>query len=917
MLLKTGVSLQIVRKGSLSTVLDEKSKVIEVEAASPKNSEFIYFAAKSIAGDEPNGNGDYFPWSELLKSYSSFVGRNLFLNHNSQDPRNAIGKVLDAYPVVDEKSGEKYIECLAKIDAVANPELSRQLSTGILDAVSMGCSVETSTCSICGHIIHTEQDQKCFHMSKGLLKEYLAEKDLENFNIKRGDRLQAYAINQGLNFTELSVVNVPAWNNAKIVQVISQLREKFEKFVEQKQEVPSDLVSQLEDLIKMIPKKANLQATEPEKTQETAKVEVKAEAAPETLKAEIAPVANKDTEIKELLSKKLSALEYINLLDFVETQKSKKESAVAEPKIEAKAEAVAEGPKPAPKIEAAAEAPKAEAAKTSNFKAIFVSKPSIKESYWVVTENGKPVLKATLDNIWGDLLAEKASYATSWEYGDTLLSRLQEEGVEKIAALTNATMYKEAAKMTSYPEGKDLSGEGYASAKGPSAKGDEYPTAKSMGKDQYKPAAPSASAKVKKLPEGKDMSGGAHPSSTGPAAGGSEYPTEKSVGKDQYKMRGRKSSQEEGVVVTSAVEAPLNTEADKTSSEAPKTVEAASAEKVAAAEATPAEMSAEAPKAEATPSLAPATTPTVEAKAETKVEKTADAVVVPAVEAAPALAPIAEMPLTEAKAPAAEAPMPMAEAPMGADKPKSDKEMWECAESEVAQLEEKHKDDKKKHKALKAVHDAMEKAEKAMGWEESEAEEAAEEAEAKEEAHKDEAPKAEAAAAESKMDEAKKEDAKMDEAAKKDEKPQAMASQAPSERERELEAQLATLKAEQSLKEKVSRCQSIVSDMINKNLIAPDEKDVQAALTNGLNLFDARADAFKKAVDKQCTDLLKMDRETLQSFAQTINRLQKTASFGPSPKTLKQPLNQRFSEHTFEDNWLNDIFKNMGSQKGK
>src|ERR1035437_11191946 len=138
MINKVGVTLVISKVGSLEAVMSGRTLVDnrDAEARAAIAGEFIYFAAKSIAGDEPNGNGDFFPWSQLLKSFSTFNGRSMFLNHQSSDPRNAIGKVLDSYPVVDKDTGEKYIECLCKIDRIANPDLARQLETSILDSVS-------------------------------------------------------------------------------------------------------------------------------------------------------------------------------------------------------------------------------------------------------------------------------------------------------------------------------------------------------------------------------------------------------------------------------------------------------------------------------------------------------------------------------------------------------------------------------------------------------------------------------------------------------------------------------------------------------------------------------------------------------------------------------------------------------------
>lgn len=1019
MINKVGVTLTISKIGSLdevfsgNAVASTRTVTRDSELVAAAQNEFLYFAAKAIAGDEPNGNGDYFPWAQLLKSHSTFVGRNMFLNHQSQDPRNAIGKVLDAYPVVDPDSGEKYIECLCKIDAKANPELARQLSTSILDSVSMGCSVMTSMCSICAHTIHSDQDDKCQHLGRGLLREYLAEVDQPDFNIKKGNRTQAYAINQGLNFTELSVVNVPAWSNAKIVQVISALKDEIQKIASDKKEVPAHLTNELEDLLKMIPKKADLQApAAPEAVAPTPAPEAKVEEA----KVE----ATAGSTLKKILSEKLSAFEYLDLVDFITTRAKKAEIKAEEtPKMETKAEKAepdgykedkvkpdlapkkkdeseaekAEDKKAevAPKVEVVAEvaaiaevkveadsksadkekakdkaedkaeakaeakeeakekaADKAEKAhdKKAEYRAIFVSKPSIKESYWVVTDKGLPVLKATLDKIWGDMLPTRATYAASWEYGNYLLSRLAADGVEKIAATMDATILSKEA-------------------------------AGAVGKDQYKPAAPHAPSKLKKTDEqGVDMDGGGFPA-TPQAGSGKEWPSQKSIGKDQYKPvgKGKKASDEAGLEVKAGPMEGLDG-VDGMNHPHEESHEDKSGACMCAMKCS---------------AMCP---PACEC-ASHKVEA-----------AAPMAAP---MDMPPAKAPA---PMPMKEAPMDMpkDMPKEHKEHKapEDKKPEMPGEPKDHKEPKKEdHKApedmsdeeklehvekmldamtpadklkkpMEALHKALEKFDAAMQKQmeadakAAEKEEAAakkeeekqakedekkEKAEAKEEAKaekaeaksekaapkeeapkkddkKDEAPKKEAdaeapkteekeASADSKLD-AEKKDVALAEHAKKDiselgkhEKAEVKEMEhaaSKSDRELQLEAELTTLRAEKSMRAKAEFCKQVVSTMIDKRLVTADEADVQKLTTDGTPLFDARAQAFKLAADRQHALLLKMDNSSLKAFAESIERIAKPA--GTNTTASYRLTNLPYTGGS-EADWLKGICDNMGSQKGR
>ena len=126
------------------------------------------------------------------------------------------------------------------------------------------------------------------------------------------------------------------------------------------------------------------------------------------------------------------------------------------------------------------------------------------------------------------------------------------------------------------------------------------------------------------------------------------------------------------------------------------------------------------------------------------------------------------------------------------------------------------------------------------------------------------------------------------------------------------------IKLEQSLREKSARAHAIIDEMISKDLIAADDADIQAEIASGKPLFDARASAFKIAIDKQAADLLAMDGHTLKAFATTVQRVKAKSNQSNTPSSsLKKAARLRFNEFSAEDNFLNDIFGQMGSQKGR
>lgn len=249
-----------------ATALKDAATELSIERiVEPQRSDCLYFRARAIsAGDQGpkntkwnfNGNFDYFARKELEAAYKSFVGRNLFLNHDTSSPLRAVGKVLDSYPVEDPETHEFYIECLARIDRQLHSELTRMIENGDLNSVSMGASCESSKCSICGHLIHSDQDLKCSHLSR-LGQEFPAEIDLPEYGIKQGESVPAFSINSGLTFSELSIVSVPADSAALIKTVIASFQTKLTKIASKQQTYDTRaLVAELDTLLSLLPNDA-------------------------------------------------------------------------------------------------------------------------------------------------------------------------------------------------------------------------------------------------------------------------------------------------------------------------------------------------------------------------------------------------------------------------------------------------------------------------------------------------------------------------------------------------------------------------------------------------------------------------------------------------------------------------------------
>jgi hypothetical protein len=184
-------------------------------AYDPEN--FLYYRARAITADIANGNGDLFPLIELEASYPTFVGKGVYLNHDSDNPDKSFGLVLDSV-LHKPKNKHAYVEVLAAIDKEIaeekHPGIIRKLSNGFLNSTSMGCSCANAECGICHNMAYNTA-QLCSHMHPDSLSY------VKGRRYAGGDA--AYEINYGITFTEDSIVGVAADPSARILELYASL----------------------------------------------------------------------------------------------------------------------------------------------------------------------------------------------------------------------------------------------------------------------------------------------------------------------------------------------------------------------------------------------------------------------------------------------------------------------------------------------------------------------------------------------------------------------------------------------------------------------------------------------------------------------------------------------------------------------
>lgn len=190
---------------------------------------FLYVRVRAISS-RINRNHDGWPAEELAKSYRTFVGKPIFVDHHNHDPKRARGVVVDAeLHIEDAKTSSTdayyssphvskahlpatWVELLLEVDAKKYPKLARAIISGEIDSVSMGADVGFTVCSHCGHKA-TDPAQFCRHItSKGAY----FDKHLPN-----GQKISAksYEDCHKISFFEISFVFDPADETALVKQV--------------------------------------------------------------------------------------------------------------------------------------------------------------------------------------------------------------------------------------------------------------------------------------------------------------------------------------------------------------------------------------------------------------------------------------------------------------------------------------------------------------------------------------------------------------------------------------------------------------------------------------------------------------------------------------------------------------------------
>ena len=170
---------------------------------------YVYAVSRAISS-RVNANYDGWPVDQIKKSYKTFIGRPIYVEHNNSDPERARGVILDAvYRESKLASGitDGSVYCLMEVDADNFPKLANAIMEGQLNAVSMGADVEGTQCSACGKYA-SKPAEYCAHIPR------LKGRTVTVY--KQGKRIESLVYESCIkpNFFELSFVFDPADESA-------------------------------------------------------------------------------------------------------------------------------------------------------------------------------------------------------------------------------------------------------------------------------------------------------------------------------------------------------------------------------------------------------------------------------------------------------------------------------------------------------------------------------------------------------------------------------------------------------------------------------------------------------------------------------------------------------------------------------
>jgi len=166
-----------------------------------------------------NNNNDCWDRDVLLKSYRTFVGAHNFVEH-VQIEEQSKGRIIDA--VARDIGPSVYIDILIATHR-KHSALVKDIESGKMGTLSMGCSVTETICTKCGNVA-ADETEMCNHIKYEKGNRFYDEKGGEH-RIAELCGHPSLDPNAGVTFIEASWVATPAFGGAVMRNILTPTRE--------------------------------------------------------------------------------------------------------------------------------------------------------------------------------------------------------------------------------------------------------------------------------------------------------------------------------------------------------------------------------------------------------------------------------------------------------------------------------------------------------------------------------------------------------------------------------------------------------------------------------------------------------------------------------------------------------------------
>ena len=145
---------------SVDAIVPPNTKTGSIEEDGQKiNRKYADYRVSSDTDKYINNNLDSWSRAVIKKSYQTFIGAHNFVEHIQVEELSK-GRIIDA--VLRDIGDSLYVDILVATDR-KHKDLVKQIESGQMNSMSMGCSVDFTICTKCGHVA-ADETEMCNHI---------------------------------------------------------------------------------------------------------------------------------------------------------------------------------------------------------------------------------------------------------------------------------------------------------------------------------------------------------------------------------------------------------------------------------------------------------------------------------------------------------------------------------------------------------------------------------------------------------------------------------------------------------------------------------------------------------------------------------------------------------------------------------